>query len=294
MVAIQTEKIAKHRLASSVLSTIISVTLVLFIVGLLGIVLINAKRIADNVRENIGFEVMLMPDVTEGQITYIQQTLEKKPYVKSVKYVSKEQATQETIDLLGHDFRDIVGDVIPPSFQLKINADYTTMDSLQKIEKELNLMENISDVCYQKSYINNVNDNINKIGIVLLVICGLLLIISFALINNTIRLYIYAKRFTIKSMLLVGAKRKTIYRPFITNSIVQGIIASVLAIALMLLVLYMAYSRPSLNAIVDFSQPIYYAILFGIMFLLGILLNWISTLFAVRKYIKMKIDKLYA
>ena len=294
MAAIQIEKIAKHRLASSVLSTIISVTLVLFIVGLLGIVLINAKRIADNVRENIGFEVMLMPDITEGQVSYIQQTLEKKPYVKSVKYVSKEQATQETIDLLGHDFRDIVGDVIPPSFQLKINANYTTMDSLQMIEKELNLMENISDVCYQKSYINNVNDNIHKIGVVLLIICALLLIISFALINNTIRLYIYAKRFTIKSMLLVGAKRRTIYRPFITNSLVQGTIASVLAIALMVFILYMAYSRPSLEAIIDFSQPMYYAILFGVMFALGILLNWLSTLFAVRKYIKMKIDKLYA
>lgn len=289
----QIDKITKYRLASSKVSTIISVALVLFMMGLLGIVLINAKQISDQVRENIGFEVILPPDITEGEIARLQQSIEKKIYVKSVNFVSKETATQEMITMLGHDFRDIVGDIIPPSFQLKINADYTSMDSLLNIEKELNLMENVSDVSYQKSYVTNVNDNLKKIGMILLIISACLLFISLALIGNTIRLAIYSKRFIIKSMLLVGAKRRTIYSPFIFTGIIQGIWGSIFAILALIGIIYLAYSHSNATSIIDLSQPIYYIALFVILFVIGIFITWISTVFSVKKYIKMKIDKLY-
>lgn len=291
--AVQIEKITKHRLASSKVSTVISIALVLFMIGLLGIIIINAKQISDKVKENIGFEVMLASDITEGQTNKLQQELESKPYVKSITYLSKEEATQETIDQLGHDFRDVVGDILPASFQLKINAKYANNDSLLIIEKDLNLMENVSDVNYHKSYVNNINENLNKISIILLIISAILLIISLALISNTIRISIYSKRFIIKSMLLVGAKRSTIYNPFIVSSIIQGIWGAILAILGLIGVLYFCYTQPFAASIIDFSQPKYYMFLFIIIFFIGILITWLSTLFSVRKYIKMKIDKLY-
>lgn len=290
--AVQLDKITKYRLASSKVSTIFSMALVLIMIGLLGIVLINAKQISDRVRENIGFEVMLTSDITEGQIAKLQQHIEKKPYVKSVQFVSKEESTQEMIDMLGHDFRDIVGDIIPPSFQLKINAEYTSMDSLLMIEKELNLMENVSDVNYQKSYVNNINENLHNISLILLIISGVLLLISVALICNTIRLAIYSKRFIIKSMLLVGAKRSTIYNPFIFKGIIQGIWGAILAIVTLSGLLYLVYTRSSVD-IISFDNPTYYAILFGILLCIGIFITWMATWVSVHKYIKMKIDKLY-
>ena len=290
--AVQFDKITKYRLASSKVSTVFSIALVLIMIGMLGIVLINAKQISDRVRENIGFEVMLTSDITEGQITKLQQQIEKKPYIKSVKFVSKEASTQEMIDMLGHDFRDIVGDIIPPSFQLKINADYTGIDSLLMIEKELNLLENVSDVNYQKSYVNNINENLNSISLILLIVSGVLLIIAIALIGNTIRLAIYSKRFIIKSMLLVGAKRSTIYNPFIFSGIMQGLWGAILAIITLSGLLYLAYTRSGME-IISYDNPTYYAILFGILLCIGIFITWMATWISVHKYIKMKIDKLY-
>ena len=194
--------------------------------------------------------------------------------------------------MLGHDFRDIVGDIIPPSFQLKINADYTGIDSLLMIEKELNLLENVSDVNYQKSYVNNINENLNSISLILLIVSGVLLIIAIALIGNTIRLAIYSKRFIIKSMLLVGAKRSTIYNPFIFSGIMQGLWGAILAIITLSGLLYLAYTRSGME-IISYDNPTYYAILFGILLCIGIFITWMATWISVHKYIKMKIDKLY-
>jgi cell division transport system permease protein len=287
------DKITKHRLASSKISTVISIALVLYILGLLGIVLINAGRISQNVRENIGFEVMLSSDITEGELSALQKELATYPYVKSMRYVPKEEATQETIALLGHDFRDIVGNIIPSSIQLKINADYTFLDSLQKIEKALYLMPSITDVNYQKSYVSNINENLQKISLILLVINVILLIISVTLISNTIRLSIYAKRFSIRSMLLVGARKRTIYGPFIVTGIFQGLWGAIIAILLLCGTLYIVFMHPSFSKILDFTQPQGYVYLYVILLSFGIFITWISTFFSVRKYIKIKLDKLY-
>ena len=290
----QIDKITKHRLATSRITTVISISLVLFIVGLLGIVIINARTIANNVRENIGFEIMLSSDISEGKLSEIKKDLSLKPYLKSLRYVSKEEATQQTIDILGHDFREVVGDnIIPASIQLKIKSEYTSIDSLLQIEKALYLMPYVTDIKYEKAYVNNINENLDKISLILLSISGILLIISIALISNTIRLAIYAKRFVIRSMLLVGAKRKTIYAPFILTGIIQGIWGGIIAILLLFILLYGAYTHPFFSEIVDLSHYQLYIALFGIILLLGILITWLSTLFSVGKYIKMKTDKLY-
>jgi cell division transport system permease protein len=287
------DKITKHRLASSKISTIISIALVLYMIGLLGIVLINTNQISENVRENIGFEIMLSPGISEGELSALQKELGILPYVKSMRYISVEDATKETIDFLGHDFREVVGNVIPPSIQLKIKSTYTSVDSLQKIEKALYLMPHITDVNYHKNYVSNINENLYKISMALLIISGILLIISVALISNTIRLAIYSKRFIIRSMLLVGAKRRTIYAPFISSGFAQGLWGAVISILLLTGTLYVVYTSPVFAQIIDFTQPLWYIYLFGVILLTGTLITWVSTLFSVRKYIKIKLDKLY-
>jgi cell division transport system permease protein len=245
------------------------------------------------VRENIGFEIMLSSEIKDGEISDLIKELGLLPYVKSTRYVSKEEATNETIEILGHDFREIVGNIIPPSIQLKINSEYTSLDSLQKIEKALFLMPNITDVNYQKNYVSNINENLYKISMALLIISGILLIVSVALINNTIRLSIYSKRFIIRSMLLVGAKRRTIYGPFIFTGIFQGLWGGVIAILLLCSTLYLTYNNHTFSQIIDFTQPQYYIYLFGFTVFMGVFITWISTYFSVRRYIKIKLDKLY-
>ncbi|NLE64279.1 MAG: hypothetical protein GX612_10650 [Bacteroidales bacterium] len=287
----QIDKITKHRLASSWISTVLSITLVLFMIGLLGVILINAQRISKETRENISFEIMLLPDTKQGDILAFQKRLEAEPYVKSARFISKEEATKETIDMLGHDFRNIVGDILPPSILLKIHSQYTSIDSLQKIEKTLQLEPNVTDIQYQRTYVENINENIYKISLIMLIISGVFLIIAITLINNTIRLSIYSKRFIIKSMLLVGAKRITIQKPFIFKGIMQGIWGAIFSVVLLCGVIYLGYTR--VPGLIDISEPDYYLILFGLVTIIGILFTWLSTYFSVRKYIKMKIDKLY-
>lgn len=287
----QIDKITKYRLASSWISTVLSITLVLFMIGLLGVIIINAQRISEETRENISFEIMLLPDTKQGDILAFQKRLEAEPYVKSARFISKEEATQETINMLGHDFREIVGDILPPSILLKIHSQYTSIDSLEKIEKAIHLEPNVTDIQYQRTYVENINENIYKISLIMLIISAVFLIIAITLINNTIRLSIYSKRFLIKSMLLVGAKRMTIQKPFIFKGIMQGIWASIFAILILGGVIYVAYTR--IPGLIEINEPLYYGSLFGILILIGVFFTWLSTFFSVRKYIKMKIDKLY-
>jgi len=288
------DKVTVYRLTSSKVTTVISISLVLYIIGLLGIVLINANRISENIKEYIGFEIMLASDIKEGDISNLQKELALQPYVKSLRHITKDESVNEMKKVLGEDFTDFTYDIIPASIQLKIYSEYASLDSLQKIEKTLRLMPLITDVVYQKDFVKKINENLYKISTMLLIISGILLIISIALISNTIRLAIYSKRFIIRSMLLVGAKRKTIYAPFISTGILQGLWGAVLAILLLCGTLYLVYTNSELTEFVDFTQqPEWYIYLFGMIIFIGILITWISTYFSVHKYIKIKLDKLY-
>ena len=293
----QQQSITKKRLTSAWISTVLSISLVLIMIGLLGIILINARRITNETKENIDFEVILQPDIETGDILSIRKEIEAMKEVKSTIFVSKEQAAKETIELLGHDFRDVVGDILPPSIILKIKSDYTDNKHLQQLEKQLQMDQRVYDVQYQRTYVENINHNLSTISMVLIGISCILLFIAISLLVNTMRLSIYANRFLIRSMLYVGAKRSTIRRPFIAKGIWQGIWGALLAMAVLTGGICLGHSyTPSGNftLIATDNETIgYYTLLYGILLALGLLFTWLATSLAVRKYIRMKLDNLY-
>jgi len=293
----QQQPITKKRLTSAWISTVLSISLVLIMIGLLGVILINAQRITNETKENIDFEVILQPDLENADILALRKEIEAMEQVKSTSFVSKEQAAKETIELLGHDFRDVVGDILPPSIMLKINSDFSDTKHLQQLEKQLQTDQRVYDVQYQRTYVENIHRNLSTISLVLLAISGILLFIAVSLLVNTMRLSIYANRFLIRSMLYVGAKRSTIRRPFIAKGIWQGVWGALLAMAAITAGIWFTCSfSPSGGFTLiatDHATMQAYALLYAALLVTGMLLTWIATALAVRKYIRMKLDNLY-
>lgn len=291
------QNITKKRLTSAWISTVLSISLVLMMIGLLGVILINARRITDDARENIDFEVILQKDLSTGDILQFRKEIEAMEEVKSTLLISKEQAAKETIAVIGHDFREVVGDILPPSIMLKIKSEYTAPEQLQQLEKRLQRDQRTYDVQYQQTYVENIHGNLYTISIVLVVVSALLLFIAVSLLVNTMRLSIYANRFLIRSMLYVGAKRSTIRRPFIAKGIWQGIWGAITAMAVLTLGIYFGSNYTPLGGFTlvatDAGTIRLYAALYALLLLLGVLLTWAATAMAVRKYIRMKLDRLY-
>ena len=291
------QNITKKRLTSAWISTVLSISLVLMMIGLLGVILINARRITDDAKENIDFEVILQKDLPSDEILQFQKEIEAMDEVKSTLFISKEQAAKETIEVIGHDFRDVVGDILPPSILLKIHSEYTAPEQLQQLEKRLQRDQRVYDVQYQQTYVENIHSNLYTISIVLVVISALLLFIAISLLVNTMRLSIYANRFLIRSMLYVGAKRSTIRRPFIANGIWQGIWGALVAMLVLTLGIYFGSNYNPMGSFTliatDAATIRLYTMLYLLLLLAGVLLTWLATALAVRKYIRMKLDKLY-
>jgi cell division transport system permease protein len=286
------EKYARRKAQSSYFSTVISISLVLFMLGTLGLIVLHAQKLSDYVKENIGFSVILKENVKEVDIVQLQKTLDAANYVKSTEYITKEKAAESLKNDLGEDFISFLGyNPLLASIEVRLKADFANNDSIAWIERDLLSNTKVKEVIYQKSLISMVNENIKKISLVMLGFSALLLLISIALINNTIRLSIYSKRFLIKSMQLVGATKGFIRRPFVIKGIMQGIYAGIISVALLVGLLYLAQREiPELLFLQD-EQLI--AILFGFVILLGILISWFSTFLAVRKYLRLKTDDLY-
>jgi cell division transport system permease protein len=284
--------VVKRRLRSSYLTSILSVSLVLFMIGLLGLLILNAKKLSDFVKENIGFSVILNEDVMEADIIRLQKNLDAARYVKSTRYITKEKAAREMEELLGEDFIDFLGyNPLLASIEVQLNAPFANNDSIQVIEGELKDISQIKEVFYQKSLIHLVNENVRKITIIMLSFSSLLLLISLTLINNTIRLSVYARRFIIKTMELVGATRGFIRKPFLIKSALHGFYAAIIANILLAVVIYFAQQQfMDIFSLQDF-QTIGFLFLF--VLLVGISLNWLSTFFAVNKFLRMHIDRLY-
>lgn len=284
--------VVKRRLRSSYLTSILSVSLVLFMIGLLGLLILNAKKLSDFVKENIGFSVILNEDVMEADIIRLQKNLDAARYVKSTRYITKEKAAREMEELLGEDFIDFLGyNPLLASIEVQLNAPYANNDSIQVIEGELKDISQIKEVFYQKSLIHLVNENVRKITIIMLSFSSLLLLISLTLINNTIRLSVYARRFIIKTMELVGATRGFIRKPFLIKSALHGFYAAIIANILLAVVIYFAQQQfMDIFSLQDF-QTIGFLFLF--VLIVGISLNWLSTFFAVNKFLRMHIDRLY-
>lgn len=285
-------KIEKRRLRSSYFTSTVSITLLLILLGSIGLLLLNTKRISDYVRENIIFKVILKDNIREVDIFQIQKALDAKNYVKETVYIPKEKAAIELQEELGEDFIEHIGhNPLLPSIEVKFLASYANNDSIAVIENDLKEFNQIKEVYYQKNLIHTVNENVKKISLVVLIFSSFLLLIAIALINNTIRLAIYSKRFIIRTMQLVGATAGYIRRPFLYRSILQGIVGALIAMAVLIGLIYLLQNE--MSDIIRLNNTNILVLLFIIVLFLGIIINWLSTYTAVSKYLRIKTDKLY-
>ena len=283
---------SKTRLRSSYLTLVISVSLVLFLLGILGLVLINAKELSDYFRESLSFSVMLNDDSKEADIRMLQKDLDAKLYVKSTEYVSKEEAAAKMEKDLGEDFISFLGDnPLPPSIDVYLYADFTHPDSVAKIEKYVLEYPFVKEVYYQESLLFLINENVRKISLFLLVISSFLFLIALTIINNTIRLSIYSKRFLIRTMQLVGATRSFIRGPFLFQSAFYGLIAALIAMSLLLGLLYLI--EKEFLMMFTFESTNLLLLLGAFILITGILINILSTFFSVNRYLRISEDKLY-
>jgi cell division transport system permease protein len=282
----------RRKLKSSYATSMVSITLVLFMMGLLGLIILHAKKLSDYVMENISISIIMKEDVKEAGIIQLQKTLDASDFVKSTEYITEDEAAEELTEDLGEDFIGFLGyNPLLPSIDLRVRAAYANADSIAMIEQRLLANENVKEVFYQKTLVQLLNRNIRRIAIVILGFSLLLLIIAIALINNTIRLSVYSRRFLIKTMQLVGATRGFISRPFIIRGIMQGLYSAFIAILILAGILYL--SQKEIPELINLQDIDLFLSLFGIVILLGIILSWISTYFAVKRYLRMDTDRLY-
>jgi len=285
-------RLIQKRLRSSYATSVISISLVLCMLGTIGILLLTAHRISKYVRENVGFSVFLKDQVKEADIYRLQKTLDAENFVRETRYITKEDAAKEFAEELGEDFVGFLGyNPLSSSIEVKLDAHYANNDSIDLIEARLLLHDEVKEVSYQKSMIHILNENIEKISLFILAFSALLVVIAVSLINNTIRLSVYSRRMLIRTMQLVGATNAFIRRPFLLRSMLHGIYSAFIAMAILILALYWAEGQ--LEDIISVHDVQILGGLFLIVFFLGMMLSWISTYFAVNKYLKIKTDNLY-
>jgi len=289
----QEDKYTKKRLKASYITSIISITLVLFVLGSLGLVVLEAKMISKHLRENIRLTVYMKKDVKEADVMRLKKFLDATDDVKSTRYVSPKEAADEYSKEIGEDFIQFLDGENPlhGSIEVYLNEAYANVDSLATLSTIIEKRKGVEDVRYHKSYVETINKNIGRISLFFLIVSGLLLLISIVLINNTIRLSVYSSRFIIRSMQLIGATQSFIRRPFIWQGIMQGVISAMLTIGILIAIMYKIHNYyPELINIRFIDM---YLILFGSLFLVGVLISWWSSSLAVRKYLRMKLDNIY-
>lgn len=285
-------KHTQRRLRSSYLTTIISISLVLFILGILGGFLLSVNQITNHVKENIGFSIFLKHDIKDVDVAQIKKSLDAEAFVKSTEFIDADKAAIEYQKELGEDFLKFIGEnPLKPSIDVKLNATYANSDSLSIIEARLLENSKIVEVIYQANLIDTLNKNANKISLYMLIFVAILLVITVALINNTIRLSIYSKRFLIKTMQLVGARHSFIRKPFVLRGIGNGIVAAFIAISLIVTCLW--YLQKEWPELIDFKNIELYGALFLMIIILGVIISWVSTNLAVRKYLRIESGDLY-
>lgn len=283
---------AKRKLRSSYVTTVISISLVLFLLGIIGLLFLNAHRLSTYVKENLGFTVLVNDNSREAEVQRLQKILNASEFVREANYVSKDEAADIMQEELGEDFVDFLGyNPLLSSIEVKVFAEYANPDSMAVIENQVLNFPQVKEVYYQKNLLHAVNDNIEKISLVLGGFTILLMVIAIALINNTIRLSVYSRRFLIKTMQLVGATRGFIRKPFLATGILNGLAGATIAIILLSLLIYGLSSE--LQGMIGFGNIVLVGILFAIVVVLGILITLISTFFAVNKYLRLKADDLY-
>lgn len=284
----------KIRYAGSYFVSLMSMILVLFVLGMYAVMVVYTDSMLDYVKENIGFEVVIKNKVKDADIKKLKDELSKKDYVKSVEYISKEEATDRMKEELGEDFLQWLGDVenpLLPSLDVRFIAEYANSDSMAMVERWVGKKGIVKEVVYQKSLTNVINENIGKIKVVLFAVSLILLLIAISLISHTIRLSVYARRFSIRTMQLVGATRAFIMKPFIKTYMLQGLFAAIIALTVMTLILYGATDYlPEMN-VSQTNKDI--AFIYVAMLALSLMLTFIATIFSMRRYVNADIDKFY-
>ena len=270
----------------------ISTTLVLLLLGMVVFFVLSANNLSTYVRENIGISVLVSDDMKEPEALKFQKTLNEKSYVKEAVYISKEQALKEQTEAMGTDPAEFLGyNPFTASIEIKLNAQYANSDSIAWIEKEILTNKKVMEVSYPQNLIDSVNRNIQKVSIFLLGLAALLTLISFALINNTIRLAIYSKRFLIHTMKLVGASWSFIRRPFLVRNVWIGVLAGIMADAILLGMAYMLVKyEPQL---IEIITPNALLIVMASVFVFGLAITFLCAYISINKYLRMKASALY-
>lgn len=270
----------------------ISTTLVLLLLGLVVFFVLGAHNLSVYVKENINFSILISDDMKESDILKLQKKLDKEPFVKETEYISKKQALREQTEAMGTDPQEFLGyNPFTASIEIKLHSDYANSDSIAKIEKKIKRNTNIQEVLYQKDLIDAVNDNIRNISLMLLGLAVILTFISFALINNTIRLTIYSKRFLIHTMKLVGASWSFIRRPFLRRNFWIGVLSAVIADAVLWGAAYWLVSyEPELIRVI---APEVMLLVSVAVLVFGVLITWLCALLSINKYLRMKASTLY-
>lgn len=286
------EKFQQRRLISSYFSVVLSIALVLFLLGLLGMLVLNAKKVSDHFKEQVVVTIYLKDSAKEVEIKQLEKSLALSDYVKSTEFVSKEEAAESMKAENGEDFMEFLGfNPLQNSIDVHVKADFVTAEQLQVISDEALTKSFVDEVRYDNDLVTLMNNNVKRISFWILVISGLFTIIAVLLINSSIRLSVYSKRFTIKTMQMVGATKQFIRRPFVWKSVRLGVIGAIIAMIGMAVVLYYVNETfPELNLL---NNTVLIALLFVVIFLLGIVITWISTFIATQRFLNLKTDQLY-
>ncbi len=285
-------RLIRRRLAGAWLSTVISISLVLLLVGVAGLLVANARSVSDYFKENMQVSVLMKQEVGDDEAMEYVSDLDAKPFIKSTTFVSREQGAKEMTDLLGEDFLNVFEAApIPVSVDVTLKADYVSSDSLEVVKNEIMKSPLVDEVVYQQSLVDKLNTNLRKISMVLGVFIVLLLFISFVLINNTVRLNVFSRRFTIHTMRLVGATKSFIRAPFLIQAVFQGLFSALLATLMLVGILF--FVRSEFAQLFEVFRLDMLLIVIGVEILAGVLICVVSTALVVGRLVSLSKDELY-
>lgn len=285
-------RLIRRRLAGAWLSTVISISLVLLLVGVAGLLVANARSVSDYFKENMQVSVLMKQEVGDDEAMEYVSDLDAKPFIKSTTFVSREQGAKEMTDLLGEDFLNVFEAApIPVSVDVTLKADYVSSDSLEVVKNEIMKSPLVDEVVYQQSLVDKLNTNLRKISMVLGVFIVLLLFISFVLINNTVRLNVFSRRFTIHTMRLVGATKSFIRAPFLVQAVFQGLFSALLATLMLVGILF--FVRSEFAQLFEVFRLDMLLIVIGVEILAGVLICVVSTALVVGRLVSLSKDELY-
>ena len=282
----------RRRLANAYLSSVVSISLVLLLVGVAALLLLNARSVSNYFKENMEISVIMKQGVSEEEAMLCKAALDNSRYVKSTAFVSQEQGEREMMDMLGEDFLDVFeASPVPISIDMTLQANYVSSDSLEVVKSEILANDFVDEVNYQKSLVDALNANLNRVSLIIAVFIALLLFVSYVLINNTVRLSVFARRFTIHTMKLVGATRAFIRAPFLRKAALQGLLSALIANGSLFGLICLLKNRFS-QFFEIFNQDVF-MIVMGIVLVAGLLICVISTFFVVNKLVALEKDELY-